>query len=254
MVRHRVHAVLVPALEQGAPLIVTDLDLVRAAVHGGSDLRAADLAREPVLTLRADAPLAEAVEMMAIRYVTHLLATDPASGAPAGVISSLDVAAVVGGVDPATVHRPRRDLSRSRRRARGFVEATVAEVMHPGIVTCPPSAMLSTVARTMADHRVHCVAVAGIDTRPDSGNHLTWGLIADIDILLAAHGGTLSTPAATLATAPPLAVKESDSLAYAAGVMADRGAEHLVVVGADELPSGIVSTLDVAEAIAAGRP
>lgn len=252
MVRHRVHAVLVPPLEPGLPLIVTDLDVVRAAVHRSGDPRAADLAREPVPMLPSDAPFAKAIEMMAVRYVTHLLATDPSSGEPTGVVSSLDVAAVAGGVDPAWLHGPPPEQLRPEARALRLAEARVSDVMHPGIVTCAPSASLSIVARTMADHRVHCVAVAGIDPTP--GVHrLTWGLITDMEILVAAHGGTLGTQAASLASAPPLAVPDSEPLASAARVMADRSSRHLVVVGADELPSGIVSTLDVAEAIAASK-
>ena len=38
----------------------------------------------------------------------------------------------------------------------------VADCMHAGIVSCPPGAPFSEVARAMGDHRVHAVAVADI--------------------------------------------------------------------------------------------
>ena len=57
-------------------------------------------------TLSTQATLAEAVELMAVGYATHVLATDPSSGAPAGIISSLDIAAAVGGVPPRPARTP----------------------------------------------------------------------------------------------------------------------------------------------------
>ena len=40
--------------------------------------------------------------------------------------------------------------------------ATVADAMHPGILSCEPDATLPEVAQIMATHHVHCVAVVGI--------------------------------------------------------------------------------------------
>jgi CBS domain-containing protein len=251
MTKHGVHAVIVPPLEGGPPLIVTDLDLVRAAVRRSDYAQASDLAREPIATLRADAPFEEAIELMAVRYVTHLLATEAATGTPIGVISSLDVAAVVGGRDPALAHQPRPSGPRPATAARRLSHATVGEVMHPGIVACTPDASLVTVARAMADHRVHCVAVAGIDATAGRAPHLTWGLIGDIELVVAVHGGLLSAPAARIASTAPLAVRESESLDRTATLMAERDSSHVVAVGRDGLPSGMVSTLDVAEILSA---
>jgi CBS domain-containing protein len=83
MAIHGIHSVVLSQPERGTPLIVTDLELVRAALEGADDARAADIAREPAATLSSDASLDDAVVMMAIGYVAHLLATDPSSGAPA---------------------------------------------------------------------------------------------------------------------------------------------------------------------------
>ncbi|MGO9497919.1 MAG: CBS domain-containing protein [Solirubrobacteraceae bacterium] len=54
--------------------------------------------------------------------------------------------------------------------------ATVADAMHPGIVSCPAEATLSDVARLMATHRVHCIAVTGI-SHDNPGERWIWGLI-----------------------------------------------------------------------------
>jgi CBS domain-containing protein len=120
--------------------------------------------------------------------------------------------------------------------------------MYPGIATCSADALLATVARCMAEHRVHCVAVAGIE-RP--GQRLTWGLVSDMDVVLALHRGALSEPAANIATMEPIAVEEESSLDRAAAVMVEHDTSHVVVVGRSGLPSGMVSTLDVARILAA---
>ena len=40
---------------------------------------------------------------------------------------------------------------------------TVEEYMHPGVVTCDPDTPLVTAARMLADERIHCLVVAGIE-------------------------------------------------------------------------------------------
>jgi hypothetical protein len=42
--------------------------------------------------------------------------------------------------------------------------ATVSDAMHPGILSCETDATLTGVARLMATHHVHCVAVMGSRT------------------------------------------------------------------------------------------
>jgi len=89
--------------------------------------------------------------------------------------------------------------------------------------------------------------VAGIE-RP--GQRLTWGLISAIDLILATHRGALSEPAARIAATEPIAVEESDSLDGAASLMVEHDTTHLVAVGSLGLPSGMVSTHDVAAVLA----
>lgn len=253
MVTHGIHAVLVQPLDPGPPLVVTDLEIVRAAVQRADGTTAADVARDPIATLPTDASLHDAVEKMAVRYVTHLLTTDPESGTAVGVLSSLDVAAIAGGSQPRLARMQRPAPARPAPSATRLSQALVSNVMHPGVVTCAPDASLATVARTMADHRVHCVAVAGIDRVQGRGQHLTWGLVTDMDLLTALHHAETTTSAARVAETKPIAVGESETLDCAAALMVEHSAAHLVVVSATGQPSGIVSTLDVALILAANE-
>lgn len=262
MVEHVIHAVLLPWAGRRRLLIVTDLDLVRAAL-AGADARAGEIAREPIESVPADAPLTKAVSTMAERYVTHLLVSQPGSPAPAGIISSLDVVAVLGArgprgapalplapaLPPVTVVPAAPSSSRPAAGASELGSVRVGEVMRLGITTSPADVPLGAVARTMAEHRVHCVAVAGIG-RP--GRRLTWGLIEALDLVRAAHRGALSDPAANIATTEPVAVTADESLSQVATLMVEHDTSHVVVVGHSGLPTGIISTFDVARVLAAG--
>jgi CBS domain-containing protein len=124
--------------------------------------------------------------------------------------------------------------------------------MHPGVTACPADAPLSTVVRAMADHRVHCVAVAGVESPSGPSPHLIWGLIEDIAVVAALHRQALGEPAATIAERSPVAVAESETLERVARLMVEHDTRHVVAVGARGLPSGMVSSLDVASVLAAG--
>ncbi len=252
MATHGMHSVVLSQPERDTPLIVTDLELVRAALEGADDARAGDIAREPATTLSSDASLDDAVAMMAIGYVGHLLATDPSSGAPAGVISSFDVASVAGGWEPRLARIVRPDPA-TLPRAPTLRAARIGDVMHGGVATCLPDTSLFAVARTMAEHRVHCVAVAGVDNSGGRGEHLIWGLIEDIDLVVALHRGSLAVPAGTIAEPAPAALREDASLERAAELMVEHDTRHVVAVGQSGLPAGMVSTLDVARILARSR-
>lgn len=248
IVTHGIHAIVVAGSEGAAPPVVTDLDLVRAALER-PDARARDIAREPIASIEADAPLEHAVVAMAELYVAHLLVTDPASGGATGIVSSFDVAAVVGGYQPRLARMLVPSPARPSPSARSLRQAVVRDVMRAGVISCPAAAPLSTVARTMAEHRVHCIAVAGVEL---PGQHLTWGLVSAVDLILATHRGALDEPASRIAATEPIAVEEDDSLEHAAALMVEHDTSHLVVVGSSGLPSGMVSTRDVAAVLAAG--
>jgi CBS domain-containing protein len=194
---------------------------------------------------------------MAVGYATHVL-VEPSSGAPAGIVSSLDIAAAVGGVPFGLARMPLSALVMPPPGARSLQEACVGDVMHPGVITSPPDASLATVARIMAERGVHCVAIAGVDRSEGRDPHLTWGLISDIDLIRAVHGGSPATApgltAGTIAATAPIALHEDDFLDRAAALMVKHDTSHLVAVNRTGLPSGMVSTFDVARVMALPAP
>lgn len=136
------------------------------------------------------------------------------------------------------------------RRALGEIE--VAEAMHPGVLTCPLETPLRDVARMMALYRIHAVVAFGEDTDDANGVGL-WGVISDLDLVQAAVGGELEDRSAGgTAVTPVLTIAADDTLLRAAQLMSEHDVTHLVVVdrGATR-PVGILSTLDIARALAA---
>ena len=123
----------------------------------------------------------------------------------------------------------------------------VAEVMHRGVVSCPAEESLETVATLMSAEQIHCVIVVH-DGDPGS----LWGVVSDLDLVAAASvrplvdqraGGTAMRPAVTVAP--------SASLDAAASLMTRTGVAHLVVVDpVERRPVGVLSTLDLAGALA----
>jgi CBS domain-containing protein len=127
-------------------------------------------------------------------------------------------------------------------------EIVVGEVMHTGIVYCPPEVPLRYAAQTMAAHHVHAVIVLGDD---EEGG--LWGLVSDTDVLTAVAERTLdSHTAGGMAQTPVVTVSRRHTLARAAELMQAHRVTHLVVVGATSRPIGVVSTFDLARAAAEG--
>jgi len=126
-------------------------------------------------------------------------------------------------------------------------EVTVGEVMHHGVVVCSPEAPARVAATLMAEHRIHAVVVLG-----DEKEGGAWGVVTDDDVLAAAAKGELDElTVAAVARAPLLAVSRSDSLELARELMRAHGVTHLLVT-ARSRPVGVVSTLDLVSAAAAG--
>ncbi len=98
LVRHRIHAVVVATADAGTSCaVVTDRDVVLGYARGNLDrLTAREAASEPTVTVRADLDLRYAAEIMAQNGTTHVVVTAPRDGRPIGILSSLDVARIVG--------------------------------------------------------------------------------------------------------------------------------------------------------------
>ncbi len=131
-----------------------------------------------------------------------------------------------------------------------FVRATVADVMTEGLISCAPSTPLRSVARLMATHRVHSVFVFDYGQEDDETTEL-WGLVSDLDLVAAAWADVDEQTAGASAVTPLVYVTRGDDLRHAAQLMAESGVSHLAVVDpATQRPVGVVSTLDIARAIA----
>jgi CBS domain-containing protein len=246
MAAHAVHAAVLLGPRRNGALVVTDLDVIRAALGGRFEAAAVEVAREPLLGVAADERMERALALMATRDVSHLLVSDPHGEWPAGVLSSLDVMAVLSGRDPGITRILRPGPARPLVSATDLAATTVAAVMHPGVVTCLPDNGLEPVAGTMADLRIHCVAVVGAG----DGGHFVWGLVTDMDVLHAAYRGVPVT-AGEIAASSPLALPADTELDRAAALMTDHDTAHVVVVDRGGRPAGVVSTLDVLRIVAA---
>ena len=130
----------------------------------------------------------------------------------------------------------------------------VIDAMHPGLISCSLDTPLRTVARMMASYRVHAILVTAHGEEALTGDR-TWGIVTDVDLLRAAESGDLDEqPARTIAATPVRTVAASDALAHAARLMVEHEVSHLVVIEAHSgRPFGVVSTLDIARALAGFR-
>lgn len=95
-----VHSVVVTDLEQNSGEdrawgIVTDVDLMEATARDLDELTARDCAATELISVTYGETLEHAAQLMAEHAVTHLLVVDPETGRPLGMISSLDIAAVI---------------------------------------------------------------------------------------------------------------------------------------------------------------
>lgn len=97
MTRHRLHAIYVfdygTEDDETVALwgLVSDLDVVAAALGHFDGTTARESAVTPLMTVASDEPLDHAARRMAETGVSHLAVLDPSSGRPVGVLSTLDI-------------------------------------------------------------------------------------------------------------------------------------------------------------------
>ena len=132
-----------------------------------------------------------------------------------------------------------------------FATATVADAMSPGVISCPPETPLRIVARMMATFNVHCIFVFEHRDEDDEDFQL-WGVVSDLDLVAASRTDVDGRTAGASAVTPLVAVPSSAPLETAARLMSEHGTAHLAVVDPkSERPVGVISTLDLARALAA---
>jgi CBS domain-containing protein len=134
-----------------------------------------------------------------------------------------------------------------------LVGRRVIDAMHPGVISCPMDTPLRTVAHMMATYRVHAIVVTAHDDGklPDGS---LWGVVSDRDLVTVAGTGDLDEQTAgQLAATPALTVATTEPLARAVQLIVEHEVSHLIVVEKRSLrPIGVLSTLDVARALAVG--
>ena len=246
----RVHAIVLDPGGGATRLIVTDLDVLRGALSGDTEIRAHDLTRDPIICVTADRSLDELARMMVKRDADHVLVTEPDSGEPCGVVSSFALMLLSAEESPEAArtraHPPHRPLPGSA----GLDAVCAGDVMRRGVVTCVPDTPLRLVARTMAEQRVHAVAVAGVPRGGPHARHYAWGLVSASVLLRALRRSRPSEPVASIAGTAPAAVTQDAPLTAVAQLMIDDGTSHVVVVDPSGLACGMLSSLDLASVLA----
>ena len=135
-----------------------------------------------------------------------------------------------------------------------FEHATVADAMRTGIISCQADTSLRAIAELMASYHVHAVVVetAGVESGAASGQG--WGIVSDVELARAAARGELQATAGELAGSGAMFIGPAEPLRRAAELMSEHRVSHLIVSTAPTTrPVGIISTLDLAVALAWGR-
>ena len=99
MTHEHVHCVVViddPSNMRSLWGVISDLDLIAAAsVRGLAEQKAGGTAMTPAVTIAPGEQLERAATLMTRYGVAHLVVVDPVEERPVGVVSSLDLAAVL---------------------------------------------------------------------------------------------------------------------------------------------------------------
>jgi len=133
-----------------------------------------------------------------------------------------------------------------------FETATVGDAMSRGVLSCPPETPLRVVARMMATHGVHAIFVFEYGNDDDDEPRL-WAVVSDLDLVAATRLDLDTLTAGATAVTPLVTIEADCSIAEAGSLMAQYGIAHLAVTEPGlRRPIGVISTLDIARAIAAG--
>jgi CBS domain-containing protein len=97
MVGYQIHSVVVDDADASMHPwgIISDLDLASTPGSRIDELTAGDVAKSELVTVNANESLERAAELMSEHRVSHLMAVQPETGRPVGVISALGLATVI---------------------------------------------------------------------------------------------------------------------------------------------------------------
>ena len=226
--QHHVHALIV-ADRDGRPVgIISDIDLLagewlsadRKSLATMRKLTAADLMSQPVDSVEANLPLAEAVRELIDKDISRLLVTD--KGKPVGVISLSDFVASI-----AQEEKPRRE--------------TVADVMADAILVCREKTPIHSAARSMTEAGWRSVLVVDAKGVP-------LGVLSGKDLLTFVKDGVDEKLTVRDVMHPALTIDVNASLRAAADLMIQKRYHRLVVIDEKDpeaFPLGIISSFDI---------
>jgi CBS domain-containing protein len=133
-----------------------------------------------------------------------------------------------------------------------FETGTVGDAMSHGLISCTPETPLRVVARMMATHGVHAIFV--FDQKDEDEEPQLWAVVSDLDLAAATRLDLDTLSAGTTAVTPFVTVAADSTIGEAGSLMAQYGVAHLAVTDpGSRRPIGVISTLDLARAIAAGH-
>jgi CBS domain-containing protein len=131
-----------------------------------------------------------------------------------------------------------------------FESAAAGDLMSRGVISCPPETPLRVVAKMMATHGVHAIFVF---EHSDDEDPQLWAVVSDLDLVAATRLDLDTLTAGATAVTPLVSVATDCPISEAGSLMAQYGIAHLAVTDpVSRRPIGVISTLDIARAIAAG--
>jgi CBS domain-containing protein len=128
---------------------------------------------------------------------------------------------------------------------------TVGDAMSHGVISCPSETPLRVVARMMVTQGVHAIFVFDYGEEDEDARQL-WAVVSDLDLVAATRLDLDTLTAGATAVTPLVSVEADSSIGEAGALMAQYGIAHLAVTEpGSRRPIGVISTLDIARAIAA---
>jgi CBS domain-containing protein len=253
MAKHHVHCVVAlgESPDTGSNRVwglVGDLELTRIACTEGLQGRTAGgCATTELVTVVPTDSVHHAAELMTEHEVSHVIAVDPLTDRPVGVLSTLDVAAILAGAKP-------DDRTGAYH---------VAQLMTTNVLSVGPDTPLKEVAQLLSEHGVSGVPVV------ERGRVI--GVVSETDIVVKERGpdvkrGRLASwfarpprrsdeerlaarTAVEAMTSPAVTIDAWQSAAVAAAVMLDNRIDRLPVLKGGQLV-GIVTRADLVRAFA----
>jgi CBS domain-containing protein len=232
---------LLVVVAEGRPAgVLTDRDLALQLLDPVE--RVAEAMSPKPLTVRADAPLGDAMALMSRHGVRRLPVVD-ASGHSIGVIASDDLvrllASEIAGLAAVAEAQLPSELQAGALPSPQWHERIAEHYLRP-VVSVPPNADLRTAVEQMHQHATGCVVVAG-----EAGS--AEGILTDRDVALRAVAkgfDAASTPVASVMTAPVVTCEASQQLEDVVAQMRERGVRRMPIVRAGRV-AGIVTYDDL---------